>query len=308
MRTPILPIRVRRVAARTLVAAGMLVAGLAAAQAPAPVPATPPAPPTSAWLDPSVPARPAAEPDIPPVMRPPAVDTLATVRQRGVLRVGIVQVPPMVMRDRDGRPVGYSIDLARRLADDLGVQVAFVESSWAGVIPDLLERRTDVVVTGLWLSVPRALVVNFTQPTASEGVHLVASRARAGERRTLAAFDRPDVTLAVPADGLLQRVAQARFPRARLQAAEDPLAALVTGRADAALVATLAPEALLAAAGGRWFLPSPEPLARTAAGMAIRKGDLDFLAFLNTWLDLQREQGWLDERRRHWSTPQAIAP
>jgi polar amino acid transport system substrate-binding protein len=39
--------------------------------------------------------------------------------------------------------------------------------------------------------------------------------------------------------------------------------------------------------------------------MAVRKGDPDWLSFLNTWLDLQREQGWLDERARHWASPAA---
>ena len=67
-------------------------------------------------------------------------------------------------------------------------------------------------------------------------------------------------------------------------------------------MATLAADAVVASAPRRWFLPSPEPLARTSAGMAVRKGDPDFLAFLNTWLDMQRESGWLAERARHWAT------
>ena len=79
-------------------------------------------------------------------------------------------------------------------------------------------------------------------------------------------------------------------------------AAVAEGRADAAVVATLSPQAIVAAAPKRWFLPGTQPLARTSAAMAVRKGDADFLAFLNTWLDIQREQGWLDERQRHWAT------
>lgn len=59
-----------------------------------------------------------------PILRPPAVDTLATIRQRGVLRVGVVQVAPMVMLDRSNTHVGYSVDLARRLAADLGARIA----------------------------------------------------------------------------------------------------------------------------------------------------------------------------------------
>lgn len=245
----------------------------------------------------------AAPAEPPPVMRPPAVDTLATVRRRGLLRVGVVQVPPMVMRDRQDRLVGYSVDLARRLADDLGVELAFVEASWPEVIPLLLSQRCDLLLTGLWVNVPRALVVNFTRPTVTEGLYLFGAVATASSRRSAEAFDAPGVRIAVAADPAQQRVAAARFPRARrLVADADPMALLQRGGADAALLATIAPEAVVAAAPRRWFLASTQPLARTSAAIAVRKGDPDFLAFLDTWLDLQREQGWLDERARHWAT------
>lgn len=287
--------------------AALLCAGAAAAQpvAQASAPTARPAgeAPVSGWADPQAATPPPRAADVAPVMRPPAVDTLATVRQRGVLRVGVVQVAPMVMMDRSGRYVGFSVDIARRLAEDLGVRVEFVETWWSGVIPQLIDRRTDVVITGLWLNVPRALVVNFTQPTVSEGLYLLGSRQLAAQRRSLEAFDRPGVRIAVSSDPVQQRVARARFPRASVIVVDDdPLLVLTEGRAEAAVLATLSAEAVVASAPSRWFLPSTEPLARTSAAMAVRKGDPDFLAFLNTWLEIQRESGWLGERTRHWAT------
>jgi polar amino acid transport system substrate-binding protein len=147
------------------------------------------------------------------------------------------------------------------------------------------------------------LVANFTQPTASEGMYLIASRQLAAQRRSLDAFNQPGVQIAVSTDPAQLAVAKARFPRANVTAVdEDPLVVVSEGRAQAAMVATLAADAVVASAPQRWFLPSPEPLARTSAGMAVRKGDPDFLAFLNTWLDMQRESGWLAERTRYWAT------
>jgi polar amino acid transport system substrate-binding protein len=259
--------------------------------------------PVTAWSDPQAAPRAPMVDTVAPILRPPAVDTLATVRQRGVLRVGVVQVPPMVMLDRSNNYVGFSVDLARRLADDLDLGVEFVETSWSDVMPQLLDGRSDVIITGLWMNVPRALVANFTQPTASEGMYLIASRPLAAQRRSLDAFDQPGVKIAVSTDPAQLAVAKARFPRANVTAVdEDPLVAVSEGRAQAALVATLSADAVVASAPQRWFLPSAEPLARTVAGMAVRKGDPDFLAFLNTWLDMQRESGWLAERTRHWAT------
>ncbi|CAD5367141.1 Transporter substrate-binding domain-containing protein [Rubrivivax sp. A210] len=258
----------------------------------------------ASYRDPQAPPPPPRVAEPAAMMRPaPALDTLATIRQRGVLRVGLVQVAPMAMMDRQQRYVGYSVDLAHRLADDLGVKLEFVEAWWANVIDELLTGRSDVIITGLWINVPRALVVNFSQPTATEGIYLIGSRASAAKRRTLQAFDQPGVTIAVSSDEVQQRVARACFPRAKVVPAEDdPLLVVSEGRADAAVVATLSAEAVVASAPRRWFLPSSQPLARTSAAMAVRKGDADFLAFLNTWLDIQRDQGWLDDRQRHWAT------
>ncbi len=232
-----------------------------------------------------------------------AADTLAAVRQRGVLRVGVVQVAPMVMQDRNNNYVGYSVDIARRLAADLGVRVEFVETWWTEVIPQLTEGRTDVIITGLWMNLSRALAANFTQPTATEGVYLIASRPQAGQRRTLEAFDQPGVKIAVSNDPAQQTVARARFPRATVIAVDDdPLVVVTEGRAQAAVVATISAEAVVTSAPRRFFLPSTEPLSRTSAGIAVRKGDHDFLAFLNSWLDIQRDSGWLAERAKHWAT------
>lgn len=260
----------------------------------------------SSWADPQAVKRTPPADTVAPILRPPSVDTLATVRQRGVLRVGVVQVAPMVMLDRSNTYVGFSVDIARRLAADLGVRVEFVETWWTEVMPQLLDGHSDVIITGLWMNVPRALVANFTQPTASEGMYLIASRPLAAQRRSLEAFNQPGVKIAVSTDPAQQAVAKARFPRATVTPVDDdPLLVVTEGQAHAALVATLAADAVVASAPRRWFLPSPEPLARTSAGMAIRKGDADFLAFLNTWLEMQRESGWLAERARHWATSTA---
>lgn len=260
--------------------------------------------PGSGFADPDAPPRRPPPADIEPVLRGPSVDMLATVRKRGVLRVGVVSSEPMAMHDKGGEWVGFSVDLARRLASDLGVGVEFVPSGWANVIPELLDRHFDLIASGLWVTVPRALVVNFSNPTAVEGIHLVANKAKAAGLKTVADFNRPGVTIAVYPGSVQEQLAQRLFPRATLLSLKDSdeLQPVLQGRAHALLVPTLAPQLLARAAPGRLVLPLAEPLARASAAFAVRKGDPDFVGFLNTWLAVQREQGWLDERANHWAT------
>lgn len=274
----------------------------------APAPAqTEPTAPTAGYLDPEgVPAREVFR-DVDPVYRPPAIDTLATIRKRGFLRVGVALTDPMVMHDEQGELVGFSIDLARQLAEDLGVGLQLIETSWSHIVPDLLDRQFDVVLSGLWVTPERALVINFSEASAIEGIHLIASKALAANLKTREAYDSAGVRLAVYGGTVQERVARRLFPRATLLTVEgddqqmDPV---LDGRAHAALVATFAPRAIVRAAPDKLFLPFAEPLQATSAAAGVRKGDPDFLNYLDSLLTVYRDNGWLADRAAFWAEPQ----
>lgn len=292
-------VRVAAVAAITIAVTGTTLVTQALAQAGTPAPAAAVAAQEAA-------TRRAAQRDIEPVTRGGTVDTLATVRKRGVLRVGVAIAEPTVMHDANGKLVGFSIDAARRLAEDMGVDVEFVETSWSGIIPDLLNRESDLIMSGLWVTVPRALVINFTTPTAVEGIHVVASRSAAARFKTPADLDRAGTKIVVYAGTLQERLAARRFPKATLLKVSgdaDHLAPVLAGEADAVLVPTFAPEVIVRAAPDRLALPFAKPLSSASAAIGMRKGDPDFLNFLESWLAVQRDEGWLDERTAYWADP-----
>ena len=268
-----------------------------------PVAAQPTAP-GAGFSDPQGLAPRAPTPDIEPVYRRPGVDTLATIRKRGSLRVGVVHGAPMVMQNNAGELTGLGIDLGRRLADDLGVQVAFVETSWPSVIPDLLGRQFDLIVSDLWVTAQRALVVNFSNAITVESIYLVASKTSAPNRKTRADFNQSGTRIAVYGATTQEQVARRLFPQAtlvRLSGSGNALQAVLDNEADAALVPTVSPQRLVAEAPDRLYLPLAQPLSGAMVALAVRKGDPEFLAFLNTWLDMQRYDGWLGERAEFWS-------
>ena len=51
---------------------------------------------------------------------------------------------------------------------------------------------------------------------------------------------------------------------------------------------------------GELYLPLESPLARTAEAFAIEKGDPDFLAYLNAWIEARRADRWLERRQTYW--------
>lgn len=250
----------------------------------------------------SAPQALAALPDASAIYRPLSPDTLATVRQRGVLRIGVAPAESMVQHDREGKLVGYSIDLGHRLARDIGVSAQFVETSWPLLTTGLQNGEYDLIASGLWVTSTRALVVNFSTPTATEGIYLVAGQKMRG--KTLTDFDRAGVTIAVYANTPQAELAARLFPKASILAVEgdsDQLSPVLEGKAQAALAPAITPGALVGKSGGKLSLPLSAPLAVTHTAFAIRKGDADFLNYLNTWLMLQRDSRWLDERLKSWS-------
>jgi len=102
--------------------------------------------------------------------------TIEQVARRGLLRVGMSTFVPWAMTDKSGNLIGFEIDVATRLAQDMGVKVEFVPTKWAGIIPALLTGKFDVIIGGLGILPQRNLKVNFSIPYDHSGVAIVAHK------------------------------------------------------------------------------------------------------------------------------------
>ena len=234
---------------------------------------------------------------------PPPTGTLDVVRRRGVLRVGVSTFVPWVMNAKSGELIGFEVDVAKQLAADLGVKPEFVQSAFPNLLDDLLADRFDIIVTGMSITPARALVANFSIPVSESYARLLANRAKAAGTRTAAGFDRPEVTIAVRAGAIGEDIARRSFPKAKIQPFDDEDAlidAVLTGKVTAGVGWSPAPEFLSAKAGDKLFVPLPEPLARSREAFAVRKGDADFVLFLDAWIRYHQDTGWLAEKRKYW--------
>ncbi|MEO8605761.1 MAG: transporter substrate-binding domain-containing protein [bacterium] len=229
-------------------------------------------------------------------------DTLAAVRARGTLRVGLALFVPWSTHDRNGHLIGFDIDVARRLAADLGVQPVFVLTSWSDLVGDLERGRYDIIVSGLAITPERALAVSFSAPYNAADVMLVVNQRAAGRRRGRSAFDDAAVRLGVRGGTIAESLAAQRFPRAalvRFDSDDVALAALLAGTITGLVADSPLPEFAFAMHRDALALPGP-PLARLDEGFAVRHDNADFVGFLNAWIRYNTGTGWLRERRAYW--------
>ena len=225
------------------------------------------------------------------------------VQDRGTLRVGLGLFEPWSACNADGELVGFEIDVATKVAEDMGVEIEFVRTNWNYIISELIAEEFDVIISGMAILPGRSLKVNFTSSYNPAGVFLVANTEQTTGLATPADFNTPSVTLATRRGASSVGFIENAFPDAMLvlyDTDNDVLQAVIKGDAHAAAAFATTRETWVEANPETLHLPFDEPFASEVGAMAIRKGDLDTLNFFNSWITANEADGWLEQRRQYW--------
>jgi len=229
--------------------------------------------------------------------------TLEKVLKRGTLRVGMSTFVPWAMKDKTGKLIGFEIDVATRLAQDMGVEVEFVPTKWAGIIPALLTGKFDVIIGGMGVLPKRHLKVNFSIPYDYTGMSMVANQQHAKGFNRLEDFNHRDVVIAVRLGSTAATAAKKSMPNATLRQFDDESQAyqeVLNGKAHAVVGSAPTPAFYALKYPDRLFLPLKETFTKEPIGIAVRKGDFDTLTFFNSWIRFVEADGWLQERKHYW--------
>ena len=225
------------------------------------------------------------------------------VQRRGVMNVGMSTFVPWAMRDKAGNLVGFEIDVARRLAEDLGVEVNFVPTAWDGIIPALLARKFDVIISGMTVTTQRNLTVNFTEAYAHSGMRLVAHAEAAAGMARLEDYDRPEVVFAQRRGSTPAEFVRRALPNAAMNLFDEDGQAfleIVAGRATATFAYDPTPAEWVDRYPDLLYVPIDEIYNEGSEAFAVRKGDPDTLNVLNNWIRLRWQDGFLQERADFW--------
>lgn len=229
--------------------------------------------------------------------------SLQEVLSRGELRVGVTMAAPWAMRDEDGEYSGFEIDVARKLAADMDVEVRFRRYDFGELIRAMEAGEIDLIAAGLTISAERALHVNFSNPYAIGGIGMATNTATTSEVDKLDELNSPDFSVAVMANSVGEQLAQRIMPRARImtyRSETDASTALVSGEVDIYLDEQPLPTFLALEYPDQVDVPVNEPLVETRSAFAVAKGDPDFLAFLNAWIQAREADTWLATTHYYW--------
>src|SRR3546814_14089643 len=104
-----------------------------------------------------------------------ATDLLDTVKARGTLIVGIEGTyPPFNFVNTETRKLdGFDVDVARMLADKLGVKVKFVKTEWSAILAGLSSGKFDVIVNQVGITPKRKKTFAFPVPYVAWSPHMI---------------------------------------------------------------------------------------------------------------------------------------
>ena len=228
---------------------------------------------------------------------------LEQILKRGVIRVGMSTFVPWAMSNKEGKLIGFEVDVANRLAKDMGVNIEFVPTKWSGIIPALLTGKFDVVIGGMGIRPDRNLKVNFTIPYDYSGQSIMAHKELAKDFKSLDDFNKPEVSIAARIGTTAAAAAQKYMPKAQLKLFDDESQAvqeLLNGRVHGMVASAPLPAYQVIKNPDKLFLPLEDSFTREPNGFAIRKSDLDTLNFFNNWIRFVESEGWLKERKEYW--------
>lgn len=229
--------------------------------------------------------------------------TLSQVLKRGELRVGLeAGYIPFEMRDKRGEIIGFDVDLAKLMARYMGVKLTFVNTQWDGIIPALLTDKFDILMSGMTITPERNLQVNFARPYIVIGQTILLAKKHGDTVKSVKDLNDPKYLIATKLGTTGEIAARRYLGKAKLKTYEteaDAALEVRNGRADA-FVYDLPYNVVYIAQFKDALIHLKEPFTREPLGWAVKKGDPDFLNWLDHFQDQIRNDGSYDALYNKW--------
>ncbi|MFZ0242942.1 MAG: transporter substrate-binding domain-containing protein [Desulfobacterales bacterium] len=230
--------------------------------------------------------------------------TLNDIVERGELRVGFeAGYLPFEMADKQGNFIGFDIDIAKEMAKAMGVKFVPVNTAWDGIIPALVTKKFDILISGMTITQERNLKINFADPYIVVGQTILLNKKWADQVKSYKDLNDPKFTVCSKLGTTGEQAVKRLIPKANYKSFEvESEAALevLTGKADATIYDLPFCATFMAQQGQGKLIFLDEPFTYEPLAWAIRKGDPDFMNWLNNFLRQMKNDGRYDQIYNKW--------
>ena len=224
--------------------------------------------------------------------------------RRGVLKVGTTPTyVPFEMTDKQGRIVGFEVDLLRTMSRALGVELELVAVPYTELMTGLIANKFDLIGSGMTVTQERNLKLNFSDSFIVVGQSVLMHPGLAGKVASIEDLDNASYKVAT-IEGTTGQAAAKRFlGAARLSSfatPEEGVRQVVAGKVDAFVHD--APYNLIAASRpeNSTLLALEQPFTFEPLAFGLKKGDYDSLNWINHFLNQIAQDGTYDHLHDKW--------
>lgn len=225
------------------------------------------------------------------------------IKTKGKFVVGLDDAfPPMGFRDEKGEIIGFDIDLARKAAEKMGVDVVFQPVAWESIFIELKDKKIDVIWNGCTIKPDRLEKADFTKPYMANRQIIVvkkdsAIKTKADLKDQLVGIQ--SASTAIDAVNAEPAVKETFKELVEFPSNDEALLALANGSVNAVVVDEIV---------GRYYTSKKadtytileENFGTEDYGIAVRKGEQEFLKQIQKALDDMKKDGSAAEISQKW--------
>ena len=237
----------------------------------------------------------------------PVVETLQPtiwrIQERGKLLVGTTgDYRPLSYREADGNYWGFGIEMAKKIAERIGVGIEFVQTSWPTLTADVLaEPQTfDLAIGGITITDTRRETMLMSEGYLANGKTILCRASESDRYKSLADIDKPEVRVMVNPGGLNEKFANQNLTHATIivhQKNEEIPSLIAKGEADV-MITEITEAPYYVQTDTRLAAPLlNDPFTHGEIGVLMQKGQDDLMEMVNNAIRRMKSDGTL--RRLH---------
>ena len=209
---------------------------------------------------------------------------------------------PLSFRESDGTYWGFGIEVAKEIAKGLGVETAFVQTSWPTLTADVLAEPQlfDLAIGGITITDARCETMLMSEGYLANGKTILCRAMESDRYKSLSDIDKPEVRVMVNPGGLNEKFARENLKQAtvKVHPKNEEIPTLVAeGEADV-MITEITEAPYYVKADARLAAPLlSEPFTHGEIGVLMQKGQDDLLLVVNHTIQKMKSNGTL--RRLH---------
>ena len=230
--------------------------------------------------------------------------TLATVRERGILRWGADAAggAPFTFYDPSdpSKIIGFEYDIMQRVAAKMGVQLEQVQADWLALYDMLKSGRCDMLMNGFEVTEDRQEQADFSNPYYRYGEQLTVRVEDAEKYKTLADLKGKAITV-LNGSAAVDLLLEEGWSDSLIRQYDDnltPYTEVALARAEGSIAESII-AAYYAGKDAR-LVNQAELFAFGEYAAVVRKGDSELLAEINAILGEMMASGELGEIYQRW--------